>query len=136
MSQLSTGRQHPEATFPIDQRKAERLAMALPVAYTLTLPGKRAHASGRAITTILSGKAMQFITPNKIAARTPCALHLSLPGQRSPLIFSGSVVRCRAIEQRSRKRYEVAVTITHAENERTFHRYCNFVATQLLAKYL
>ena len=119
----------------IDERKAERIALALPVAYALE------HPSGRVVgdteTTNLSGGGVQFLIPKKVKAPTPCHVFLTVPEQSEALSFAGFVSWCRPVQGHSVEGFEVGVAFAQGGcDAETFERYCHFIAAQLLLKYL
>jgi hypothetical protein len=63
---------------------------------------------------------------------------LRLPAQSKPVTFVGKVTRCDPFPDAASERFEVAATVsaTRSSDQGMFHAYCQFVATQLLMKYL
>ena len=119
----------------IDERKAERLLLALPLAYAFQRAGDR--VVGDTETTNLSGNGIQFLIPKAVEIGTPCQLYLTLPEQTDALSFAGRVVWCHPARGAFVEACEVGVAFSLQEcNRQTFERYCHFIATQLLMKYL
>ena len=118
----------------IDRRKADRLNLHLPVAYTFLLPGDLFR--GTATTTNISGGGVSFFVPTMTTPQTSCQLELPLDvGQ--PLLLSGKVVWCRQGTGRHRKQFEIGVAFGTPEryDDETFARYSRFIAEQLLKKH-
>ena len=125
----------PDAPKTIDERKAERLALALPVTYAFAHSGNR--LIGDTETTNLSGGGVQFLIPTTVEPGTPCQLYLTLPEQSETLSMVGRVVWCRPARHALVESFEVGISCSSEGCDRlTFERYCHFVATQLLLKYL
>ena len=128
----STNRIHPDT----DQRKTERLVVALPLTYVVEIAGRQ--LIGDAETLNISGGGVQFLVQSLVPADSPCLIHLTLPGDTEPVSFHGTVLRCQAGAGEYGAQFEVAVAWAahNADREVMFARYCNFVATELLKKYL
>ena len=119
----------------IDERKAERLALALPVTYAFERAGDR--LIGDTETTNVSGGGVQFPIPTAVETGTPCQLYLTLPEQSETLSMSGRVIWCRPARNALVESFEVGISCSPQGCDRlTFERYCHFVAAQLLLKYL
>lgn len=121
-----------------DGRRAERLPLAIPVRYRIRLPGRLLQ--GRGLTMNLSGGGVQFPLPfqTKVPQGSPCELELTIPDSKQPLKFKGAVMRCAARRGSASKGFEIAVTISESGScdKRVFSKYCYFIASQLVARYL
>lgn len=117
----------------VDERKAERLPLRLPISYTLLLPNE--FLRGTTVTTDLSGSGLQFPVPRMVSPQTVCQVDIRLPTQAEPLSFLGRVAWCR---QGKRAYCDVGVALSAFDSyhEGAFAKYCQFIATQLLVKYL
>ncbi len=121
---------------PIDRRTAERLPLAIPVTYAMILPGELFR--GTTTTTNLSGWGVQFTLPKMIGAQTACQIGITLPGQQEPLALVGRVVWCRRSGEKHGGSYEVGINfiVQDPYGDKMFSRYSQFIASQLLARYL
>lgn len=120
----------------VDERKAERLPLHLPVAYTLLLPNE--FLRGTIETTDISGSGLQFAVPRMVSPQTVCQIDLRLPDAAEPLSFLGRVAWCRQSQGKQKDLYDIGISLSafDAYHEGAFARYCQFIATQFLVKYL
>lgn len=120
----------------IDDRKAERLSLALPITYIFETPGQPLR--GQTTTMNLGGGGIQFALSTAVPVSTPCQVQLTLPDHSQPLIFPGRVSWCRASEGKTNGLFEIGVAwlISDACDAESFARYCHFVASTLLKQYL
>ncbi len=118
-----------------DERKSERVALALPIRYAYR--SGRQMVRGQSVTTDLSGQGVKFLTPLKLFRGSACQIALKIPRRARSLVFEGRVTRCRALMQKPRAQFEIAVSIRpHPDaDEAMFGSYCHFIATQLLTRY-
>ncbi|PIQ84724.1 MAG: hypothetical protein COV75_00740 [Candidatus Omnitrophica bacterium CG11_big_fil_rev_8_21_14_0_20_63_9] len=119
----------------VDQRTAERLPLAVPMNYVVKLPG--GELSGRTKTTNISGGGVELICAEMMSPPSACQVVLHLSDGREPLALEGQISWCRQ-SPRQRRRFEVGITFlspTNSDDER-FARYCHFIATELLKRYL
>ncbi len=122
------------ARLAVDDRRAERLRLGLPLAYAFRQGRSLVH--GQTVTTNLSGSGVRFLA-NQLAARgSDCRFSLQLPSRPQPVRFVGRISWCRPA--RSESCFEIAVTFSgeDAASSVMFNEYCHFIATQLLTKYL
>jgi len=128
-------RQHQGLAPEIDERTAERLAVALPVTYAFEFPGRRLE--GVTNTIDLSGGGVRLVVPQMIAAQTPCHVNLKLPDQPDPLTLHGHVAWCRQGRRRSEHAFEVGIIFSQPEryDDPTFGRFSHFIASQLLTRH-
>ena len=119
----------------IDDRKAERLAVALPITYAFDYPGH--DVRGQTTTLNVSGGGIHFAVPTTVPVATPCQVQLTLPDDRAPLAFLGRVSWCRPGEGATNGRFEVGVAwlISDGCDADAFAKYCHFVAAALLKQY-
>ena len=120
----------------IDDRKAERLSISLPVHYCMQIA--TGQLQGRSLTTDLSGSGIKFSVPWMVPKGVRCNLNLVLPKQSEPILLTGEVIWCRPHADRHAEQFEVgvALSVTEESDETAFAHYCHFVASQLLKKYL
>ena len=120
----------------IDERLAERLAIAIPLTYVIEL--SNGQLQGRTVTINLSGTGVQFLIPWMVPKAIPCRLTLLIPMQTEPLTLEGYVAWCRPGMSRHREAFEVGISFKDAPSgsDAAFAQYCHFVATQLLQHYL
>ena len=125
----------PAAT-AIDKRKSERLTLALPLAYVIDCLDRQ--LIGDSETVNLSGGGLQFLMSAMVPAGCACQVHVHLPEEDEPVTLAGRVIWCRAGQGEYGVQFEVAVAWQAGDacDQRTFARYCQFIATQLLKKYL
>jgi len=117
-----------------DGRVADRLALRLPLGYKML--GEYPQWQGRTTTTNVSGSGIQFIVPWDIPVETCCEITLSLPTLDAPLAFSGRVIWSRPLHQPAPES-EIGVELVRLSgSEELFTRYCHFIASELLARYL
>ena len=119
----------------MDKRTAERLNLHLPVRYSIFLSD--AVLTGRTVTTNLSGRGTIFRVPWRVSPNTDCFVTIQLPQSRESFSFDGRIVRCTRSRMASpRAQFTLAVEISGGQSDAAFMRYCHFIATQLLARYL
>jgi hypothetical protein len=119
----------------IDWRKADRMRARLPVSYVLQT--SRGAVRGQSRTTNFGGGGLRFPIRQSVDVGTPCQLRLRLPGRSQPLALIGQVSWCAVMASEPTVPYEVAIAFSgEASNRPMFRAYCQFVATQLLMKYL
>jgi len=126
----------PPVPFPIDARKAQRISIRLPMTYTLQLSGQL--ICGQSKTINVSGLGAQFTISEMVSPQTLCSINLSLPNDSVPLYIVGHVMWCRKVLKCRKDKFEVGIgfSMLDAYDEDTFSRYCHFLASQLLVKYL
>jgi len=120
----------------IDQRRAERLPIKLPIYYIIQ--GSHDSVSAQTTTLNMSGGGVEFLIPRMVSPMTVCRLTVTLPKQPIPLVFLGHVSWCRQGRGKHKHQYEVGVVFSTPDScdEPTFACYCHFIAAQLLTKYL
>ncbi len=119
----------------LDRRIAERLPLALEVAYDIEA-GHRT-VSGTARTVDVSGLGFRMVLPQLVAPRASCRLRVTLPdGATLPL--EGRIVWCRPRPETSPAVFETAIAFTPpaSPHDAIFAQYSQFIAAQLLASYL
>lgn len=120
----------------IDDRKAERLPLRLPLSFTILLPGELLR--GTTSTLDVSGRGLHFLVPRMVTPQTICQIDLSLPGEEAPLSFLGRSAWCRQARGRHRRSFDLGVAVSSADTYRdgAFARYCRFIAGALLRRHL
>ena len=119
----------------IDWRKADRLRSSLSVSYVLQT--SQGTIRGRSRTTNFGGGGLRFPIRQRVEVGTPCQLSLRLPGRSKPLTLLGRVSWCTSVASKPALPHEVAIAFSgQVSNRPMFRAYCQFVATQLLMKYL
>ena len=118
----------------VDERKAERLVLHLPVSYTLLMANE--FLRGTAVTTDISGSGLQFPVPRMVSPQTVCQVDIRLPNEEQPLSFLGRVAWCRQSARANQHDIGIALSAFDSYHEGAFAKYCQFIATQLLVKYL
>ena len=119
-----------------DNRKSERLALTLPLTYSME--GAETRLEGHTMSVDVSGGGLRFSISKMVSPETPCHINLKIPDHLEPLLLRGKVVWCRIGRGRHRHMYEVGVAleVPRDYHNATFSLYCRFIATQLLEKYL
>ena len=119
-----------------DTRKADRLAVALPLTYVIECGPERLE--GHADTIDIGGGGVRFLISRMVSPRTMCQLTLMLPDQTEPLLLTAQVSWCRQVTTRGCDRFElgVAFVISPADDTAMFGHYCQFIASQLLLKHV
>lgn len=118
--------------FFMDKRRAERLALALPVTYLIEASGGRLE--GRTTTIDVGSAGVQMTVPTMVSPQTACQIDLALPGHPEPLSFRGRVAWCRV----GRRAYEVGIAFTRPSTytDPTFALLSRFIADLLLRRHL
>jgi len=122
----------------LDQRKAERLPLTLPLTYRIDSP--TGTLEGHTNTIDIGGGGVRFLVPKMLTSHSICYIVLLLPNQQEPLSLMGKVAWCRQKQGFRSTRttsFEVGVAFTlSTSSDETFVRYCHFIAAQLLMKHL
>lgn len=115
----------------LDNRLTERIDTKLPL--SLRCPGKRT-CDQNTHTLNISGGGLQFVSNQMLEKDSDCTVQLNLSEQTKPLLFLARVVRSVPSRDGS---YVSAVQFDLAHCDRdTFAQYSQFIAKQLLLKYL
>jgi hypothetical protein len=120
----------------IDDRRADRLSLHLPLSYTILLPGELLRGSTKTID--LSGAGLHFLVPRMVTPQTICQIDLHLPDAAEPLSFLARSAWCRQTRGWHRRSFDLGVTLSPADTygDGTFARYSRFIAGHLLRRYL
>ena len=115
-----------------DERRAERLALALPATYLIEADGGRLE--GQTTTVDVGSAGVQLIVPTMVSPQTACQVDLALPGQPEPLSFRGKIAWCRV----GRQSYEAGIAFIRPSTytDPTFALLSRFIASLLLRRHL
>lgn len=120
----------------MDARSAERLPLALPIAYAIQLDDRQITGSTKTIN--ISGGGVQLSISKKIDAPNaplPCQITLKIPDCR-PLTLQGQIMWCRPSPGQRTRTMKAGVAFTPSRyDEETFSSYCHFIATRLFSRY-
>lgn len=119
-----------------DQRKAERIAVALPLTYVIECGTEQLE--GRASTIDVGGGGVRFLISRMVSPQTRCRLTLTLPGRAEPLLLTAQVSWCRKVSVRGRDQCEVGAgfVLSPEDDTAAFGHYCQFIAGQILLKHV
>lgn len=119
-----------------DARRAARLRISLPIAYTMNLP--HIQVNGAAHTINVSGGGVQLSVSGSVSPLTPCEVTLHLPDHASPLTFQGYVKWCKPARGKRALVCKIGVAFAKPapHEESAFSQFCHFIATRLFTKHL
>lgn len=119
-----------------DKRRAERLALACPIAYRIDTP--RQPLEGSTKTVDLSSAGVQIVISDMVSPQTACQLTITLPEHPEPLTFRGRVTWCRIGKGKNSRTYETGIEFSKPSTyaDPTFALLCRFIATRLIRKNL
>ena len=121
--------------FFIDERKATRVIISLPLAYVIESSGRRIE--GYVTSANLSGGGVRFTVPQMVACDSPCHINLKVPGHAEPLPMQGRVAWCRtAAPGRGAFEVGIAFILPREYYDATHAWYCRYIASLLLTKAL
>ena len=120
----------------LDYRTAERIPISLQLSYAIF--GQGTPITGEGQSTNLSGRGVQFAISQMVTPQTPCEVSFKLPGQTKTLTLLGQVSWCAQRQRAHRTEFEIGVAflVANSDQEAAFASFCQFIAAQLLMKYL
>lgn len=120
----------------IDERKAERLPISLPVRYRISLIDR--CLEGQTQTVDLSSGGVQIAIKEMVSPGTACQIALTLPAEPEALSFEGHIAWCRVARGVARERYEagIAFAAPSSYTDPGVARLSRFIAVSLLTRHL